>query len=101
MARKKKELTEEYLINWWLRKYHNTDLDEVFKLHPDWTHDNPEYSSHIFYSAYQVTQEQHDEWRAWAFEEFRKFQGLGKKYAERSFGFVYVNTSPMVKDDKK
>jgi hypothetical protein len=97
----KSKLTEADLLNWWLKKYHNTSLEEVFKLHPDWTNDNPEYSSHIFYEAYQVTQEQHDEWQAWALEAFRKNFKLSKKLAERSFAYTYLNTSPMVLEQKQ
>ena len=95
---KKKQLTEEDLINWWLEKYHNTNLAEVAKLHPDWRNDNPDYNSRMFYSAYQCTEEQHDEWRAWAFEAYRKFTKLNKRTAERGFCFIYLNTSPMVKE---
>jgi len=93
---KKKQLTEGDLINWWLEKYHNTNLEEVFKLHPDWTDDNPDYNSLMFYEAYQCTQEQHDEWKAWASETYRKFTGLNKKAAERGFCYIYLNTAPMI-----
>ena len=98
---KKKKLTEDDLVNWWLGKYHNTNLADVFKLHPDWTRDNPEYDSRIFYSAYPVTQEQHDEWRKWALEAFKKHFRLGKKAAERGFCFTYLNTAPMVVNARK
>jgi hypothetical protein len=101
MARKKKELTEAMLINWWLEKYHNTNIDEVQKLHPDWTWDNPDYNSRQFYETYPCTHAQHDEWYAWAIDAFAKFQGLGKKYAERGFCLIYLNTAPMVIDGTK
>jgi hypothetical protein len=93
---KKKQLTEEDLINWWLTKYHNTTVAGVQKLHPDWTHDNPKFDSRMFYEAYQVTEAQHDEWRAWAVEEYRKSFKLSKKGAERGFCWIYLNTAPMV-----
>jgi hypothetical protein len=89
---RRKPLTENDLINWWLQKYHNTTLEEVFKEHPDWTHRD-------FYPAYAVTQEQHDEWRKWALKECADYFRLGKKYAEKAFAFIYLNTSPAVKDE--
>lgn len=84
-------------INWWLTKYHNTTLAEVFKEHPDWTKDNPEYNSRMFYEAYQVTEEQHDEWYKWAIDVVAKHYGWTNKMAKREFVWIYLNTSPMIK----
>lgn len=94
MPRKRKQLTEEMLINWWLEKYHNITLEDVKKLHPDWNEKNSQY----FYDTYPVTEEQHDEWRKWAFNEFWKWQGMGKRYAEKSFTWVYLNCAPKIVD---
>jgi len=91
--RRKKELTEEMIVNWWLSKYHNTTLDEVFNKHPDWT--NVE-----FYPAFEVTQEQHDEWYEWMIKELMKYFHCGKKYAQKNSWIIYLNTSPSIKDEK-
>lgn len=94
MGRKVKEpLTEEILINWWLTKYFNTTLAEVFAEHPDW-------DSHKFYSSFRVTQAQHDEWNEWAKKRFKEFFHLTDKGVNRSWGFTYLNTAPMVREDK-
>jgi len=92
-----KTITEDYCINWWLEKYHGTNLDEVFKLHPDWTYDNPEYRANMFYSSYQVTQDQHDEWYDAIISELSKEHKTSKKRMKRDFVFSYLNTAPMVK----
>lgn len=92
----KKELTEDILINWWLEKHHNTNIAEIKKEHPDWTHDNPDYNSQMFYDLFPVTQEQHDEWKDWAFNTFKKHFKLSKVGAERAFSFVYLNCAPKV-----
>jgi hypothetical protein len=91
-----KELTEEHLIDWWLNKYHNTSLKKIREEHPEWGDHNPEYTSHIFYDAYPVTQEQHDEWCEWAKKEVKKYFKLSKIGLNKSFGFIYLNTSPKV-----
>lgn len=96
--RKRKELTEKDIINYWLEKYHNTNMDKIASEHPDWRNDNPEYNSCIFYEAYPVTQEQHDEWRAWLLKKLMWFTGMGKKYCERAMWAVYLNTAPNIKE---
>lgn len=92
----KAKLTEEDLINWWLERYHNTNLKEVQALHPDWRSDNPEYSPWMFYDAYPCTQAQHDEWLVWAKEKFAKHFRLTKKQVDRHFALTYLNVSPKV-----
>jgi hypothetical protein len=88
---KKNELTDKFIMNWWLQKYHNIDIDwllenepELIKT-PDW------------YIKYAVTQEQHDEWYDWAIDIIAKTLRLSKKYAKRNFVFDYLNLSPSVK----
>lgn len=92
--RKKKELTEEMLINWWLVKYHNTTLEEIHKEHPNWT-------SKEFYAAFPVTDKQHDEWHDWMLKELQKYFKYSKKYVQRSSWAIYLNTAPSIKNDKK
>ena len=98
--KKLKLLKEEDLINWWLKKYHNTDLDQVKKEHPEWA-ENPSKHSRDFYSSYMVNEEQHDEWEEWAKEYTRKVTGLPKSYINRGWWTVYLNTSPQIMETKK
>ena len=97
---KRNELTEDDFINWWLRKYHDTDMDKVIKAHPEWEAE-PEKHTRDFYNTYRVTQEQHDEWHAWFIKAFMKEFRVGKKMAERHSGFAYLNVAPSVKQEIK
>ena len=92
---KKKEVRAEDLINWWLEKYHNTNLDRVQEAHPEWM-DNPKEHSMDFYKAYAVTEQQHDEWNKWAKEYTRKVTGHTKKFIDRGWPWVYLDTSPSI-----
>ena len=85
----------EDLINWWLEKYHNTDLDKVFEDNPEWE-DNPQTHSREFYQKYPVTQEQHDEWEKWAKEYTKKVTGVKGKLFDNSWGWTYLNCAPNI-----
>lgn len=95
----KKLVESEELINWWLKKFHNTNLKQVVKDHPEWEK-NPTEHSRDFYRAYMVSQEQHDEWETWAKEYTRKVTGVSKELLQRSWWSVYLNTSPQIKTEK-
>lgn len=84
------------LLNWWLEKYHNTNYDKVLEDNPEWLI-KPEEHTREFYDKYQVTQEQHDEWEKWAKEYTKKVTGIKGKMFDRSWGFVYLDTAPNVK----
>ena len=103
----KAKITEADLINWWLDKYHGTNLDQVVIDNPEW--DEKKYSkegwgelrglfSRQFYDKYQVTQEQHDEWNEWAIKAIAKNTGMSLKYVKQSWGFTYLNVSPKIKE---
>ena len=92
----KTKLTEEDVINWWLEKYHNTNLTEILKTHPEWE-DNPREHTAEFYRAYAVSQEQHDEWHKWMIDAIAKEHGMSKKFVKRHSWAVYLNCSPSVK----
>ena len=96
---KRKELTEEYVINWWLEKYHNTNLDQVLKDHPEW--DDGENHSRDFYNTYAVTQKQHDEWHKWFIDTVAKTHGTSKKWARKNTCFDYLNVAPSIKDNNQ
>ena len=95
----RKQLKDVDLINWWLKKYHNTNIEQVKKEHPEWLKD-PEKHTRDFYSSYMVTEEQHDEWEKWAKEYTKKVTGLSKRIIDRSWWQVYLNTSPQVINNK-
>ena len=119
--RKKKQLSDVDLINWWLEKYHNTNLEKVKEEHPDWKEIDEKVkairefrgwskeenyailqqqnaNTREFYSLYPVTEEQHDEWCEWAKEEIRKVTGYKKSYIEKHWWPIYLNTSPSIKN---
>jgi len=95
---KKADLTEEYIIDWWRGKYHNTNLVKVLEAHPEWQDDPPSHSRE-FYAAYPCTQAQSDEWEKWMLDILAKTYRISKKYARRSSWPIILNCSPMVKDD--
>jgi len=94
----KAKITEEEAINWWLEKYHNTNLAKVMESHPEWR-DNPPSHAREFYREYEVTQEQHDEWHEWFIALVMKRYRIGRKLAERRTCFDYLNISPSIKNN--
>lgn len=90
---KKQELTEEFLINWWLNKYHNTSIEQLLEENPEWAK-NPEAHTREFHQTYKVTQAQHDEWYRWAIDTLAKYKHMSKKYIKRNFWTIYLNTAP-------
>jgi hypothetical protein len=94
-----KKVDANDLINWWLEKYHNTNLEKVQEENPEWK-ENPREHTRDFYEKYAVTQEQHDEWEKWAKEYTKKVTKASKRLLERSWGLVYLQTSPqIIKED--
>ena len=91
----RKLVEQEDLINWWLEKYHNTNLKQVEKDHPEWM-DNPKAHTREFYSTHPVTQEQHDEWEKWAKEYTKKVTGVKGKLFDRGWCWVYLDCSPQI-----
>ena len=98
-----KKVNTEDLINWWLEKYHNTNLEKVKETHPEWK-ENPSEHTMAFYRKYAVTQEQHDEWLEWAKEHTKKVTKVKGRMFDKSWGFVYLDCAPSViktKEDDK
>jgi len=96
----KKLVNIEDLINWWLEKYHNTNLEKVKKEHPEWEK-NPEQHTRDFYTTYMVTQKQHDEWEAWAKNYTKKVTGVSKPIVDRGWWKIYLNASPKITKTKE
>ena len=86
----KHKLTQEDLINIWMKKIFNTTIQEEIAKDPD------KFKSYSWYKEYQVTQQQHDEWETEAKEVFRQYLKLSKKLVDRYWGLTYLNTSPTV-----
>ena len=90
-----RKVNPNILINWWLEKYHNTNLDKILEENPEWK-ENPREHTREFYERYQVTKAQHDEWEKWAKEYTRKVTKASKYLLERGWGFVYLDTAPSI-----
>lgn len=91
----KKKLTADDIVNWWLEKYHNTNMDKILEEHPEWA-DGDHHRE--FYAAYQVTQAQHDEWYEWFIGVIQKEFKVSKKYAKSHSWVTSLNTAPRVKN---
>jgi len=87
-------LSREELLNWWLAKYHNTNVEEVLKKYPE------ECKLPSWFKLFPVTQEQHDDWYEWAIEYVAKKLKCSKKVAKYRFAFAYLNCAPYVDGGK-
>lgn len=86
----KPRLTDTEFYNWWLRKYHNTSIQEICEKEPELA------KSGEWYKKYAVTQEQHDAWYEWAVQRIAKYYAWSKPRAKKEFTFTYINVSPTV-----
>lgn len=93
--RRKQPLTQEFIMDWWLNKYHNISIK--------WLIENEAELIKTFhwYLKYPVTQEQHDEWYSWAIDYMSKYYRKSKKRTMKDFCFDYLNCSPSVKQNAK
>lgn len=94
-----KNFNIDSLVNLWLEKYHNTNIDKVLDENPLWR-DDPNKYSRVFYEKYKVTQEQHDEWEKEAKELTIKQTKYSKKYLNRVWWSIYLNCSPTINQTK-
>jgi len=85
-----KSVSISELQNYWLEKYHNTNVNEVLTKYPE------EAKTSKWYDLYPVTQEQHDEWEAWAKEYIRKRTKLSKKLIEHDWCWIHLDASPNI-----
>ena len=90
-----KQVDEKDLINWWLEKYHGTNLDKILEENPTWA-ENPQEYTREFHDKYRVTQEEHDLWQLWAKEYVRKITKYPKKMIDKGWWAVYLNCSPSI-----
>lgn len=75
---------------WWLKKFHNTTIEEVARLHPE------ECKSPDWFKLYPCTKEQEAEWRAWAIREAAKDNGISIKQATMGFWSIDLDCGPYV-----
>jgi hypothetical protein len=87
---------EEWFIDWWLEKYHDTSLQEVIELHPEWMAEKEKHTRD-FYKSYQCTDEQAEEWHLWALEMVSWLLMVDREEARRQFVWTFLNVSPMTK----
>jgi hypothetical protein len=90
-----KQVNRDDLLNWWLMKYHNTNVEEVVEKYPKEVLNSSEW-----FKLFPVTQEQHDEWVAWAKDHIKKVTKISKAMVERQWGYIYLDCSPYVKREE-
>lgn len=97
---KKKDISEEVLINTWLEQYYGVTLSDV---KGDYKKDeNGKFSveeTRKFYNDFALTEEQHDKWDKQLRKELRKKLKVPKGMFDRSYGFVYLNIAPTIQKD--
>lgn len=91
----KKLPSRDELLDLWLSKYHNTNVQEVIAKHPKELLDSPDW-----FKLYPCTQEQEDEWVKEAKVLLNKKYKISKNSIERSWWSVYLDCSPYVRKDK-
>ena len=89
----KKQLTTEFIMDYWLQKYHNINIQWLIENEPELIK-SPEW-----YKKYAVTQSEHDEWYDWAIDYMSKYYKMTKKMTKKNFCFDYLNCSPSIKKE--
>lgn len=87
-----KTIDRDIILNWWLEKYHNTNVEEVVKNHPKEVLESPEW-----FKLYPVTKEQYDEWKVWAKSYIKKELKLPNTLVDRRFWSIDLDCSPYYK----
>ena len=90
----KKLLTQEFIMDYWLKKYHNISIQWLLENEAEFV------KSFNWYKKYAVTQEQHDEWYNWAIDYMAKYYRKSKKRTKYDFAFDYINCSPSIIRDE-
>jgi len=90
---KKIETTREDLLDWWLSKYHNTNVNELIKKHTE-----QELSTTDWFKLYPVTKEQEQEWVDWAKKKLMKeYKVSSKEIFDKAYWcWIYLDCSPYV-----
>jgi hypothetical protein len=89
-----KKVNGDDLLNGWLKKYHNTTVEEVAKNYPPEVIQSPKW-----FKLFPVTQQEHDEWEKWALDYIRGVTRLSKRAIAKGWPLVYLDTAPYVKPE--
>lgn len=92
-----KKISIEEIVGWWLERYHGITYQEAKE---EYEAAKEKGGEPVFFEKYKVTQEQHDEWRAWFEKYLIKKSGLGEMAVKRGSWGIYLDTAPMVKDNE-
>ena len=87
---KRHELTDIFIIEGWLKKYHGLTVNELVEKEPILSK-TPEW-----YQKYAVTQEQYDEWYDWTIDIIAKTNHRSKKFVKQHFTFDWLNVAPNI-----
>jgi hypothetical protein len=86
-----KQVSREELLDWWLTKYHNTNVKELIEKYPPEVLQSPDW-----FKMFPVTQEQEAEWMVWAKKYIKEVTKVSKKMLEKNWPFIYLDCSPYV-----
>lgn len=91
---KKKIPSKDDLINWWLFKFHTTNIKEVVEKYPE------EVKFAEWFKLFPVTKSQYSEWETWAKNYLKVECKLTKWQIKQVWWKVILDCSPYVKPDK-
>ena len=86
-----KRVNREVLLDWWLKKYHNTTVKKVINKYPKEILESPDW-----FKLYPCTQEQCDEWEKWAKTHIKNTTKMSKKVIDKEWPFIYLECAPYV-----
>ena len=86
-----KKIERNVLMDWWLQKFHNTNIEEVITTHPKEVLESPDW-----FKLFPCTQEQCDEWEMWAKDYLRKEGKFPQRMVDRGWGLVFLDCAPYV-----
>lgn len=88
------QISRKELLNWWLKKYHDTDVNEILEKYPE------ECKDPRWFKMFPVTKKQHDEWYDWAISMMSKKLKISKHLVKRKFAFDYLDCAPYYNVDE-
>ena len=90
---KRKDVTSEYIMDYWLKKGHGIDVAWLIENEPELI------KTPAWYKKYEVSQELHDEWYEWAVQTIMNHYHWKRDVARKEFCFAYLNIAPSVKKE--
>lgn len=86
-----KKPDKEELLDMWLTKYHNTNVQELIAKHPKEVLESPEW-----FKLYPVIEQQHDEWVKECKQLLRSKYKMPKWMIEKGWWSIYLDCSPSI-----